>query len=79
MDIKAAKLDLIQKLMSVEKVSLLNKLRELIDKEMVVGYTVEGEPLTQDAYNKRLQAAEDQIAYGAYTSQEDIEDEAEKW
>ena len=79
MDIKATKLDLIQKLMSVEKVSLLNKISALIDKEMIVGYTVEGEPLTQDAYNKRLKAAESQIEYGAFTTQQDIEDEAEKW
>ena len=28
---------------------------------MIVGYTVEGKPLTKEAYNKRLQKAEEQI------------------
>lgn len=46
---------------------------------MVVGYTVKGEPLTKESYNKRLQTAEKQILAGEYLTQEDLEKESENW
>lgn len=79
MDIKTLKLNLIQKLMTIDKPSLLKKINALVDEEMVVGYTVDGDPLTQEEYNKRLQIAEEQLLSGKYTSQNDLEDEAENW
>jgi hypothetical protein len=39
MDIQATKLDLLQSILSLEKESLLLKIKELIDSEMIVGYT----------------------------------------
>ena len=79
MDLQAAKLDIIQKIMSVSRSSLLEKINNLLDKEMVVGYTVEGKPLTQESYNKRLQIAAKQVLSGEYTTQEDLEKESENW
>jgi len=46
---------------------------------MIVGYTVEGKPLTKEAYNKRLQKAEEQIKSGDCFTQEQIEKESENW
>lgn len=79
MDIQVTKLEVIQKIMSVKKASLLEKINKLIDKEAIVGYTVEGKPLTKESYNKRLQIAENQIRSGEYLTQEDLEKESETW
>jgi len=45
----------------------------------IIGYTVSGEPLTKEAYNKRLEEAERQIEAGNYLTQEEVEKEAENW
>lgn len=79
MDLEAAKLDVMQKIMNVSKVSLLEKIDLLLEKEMIVGYTIEGKPLTRELYNKRLQVAEKQLESGQFTSQEDLEKESENW
>jgi len=79
MGLKDTKLDVMQKLMSVSKTSLLDKVNNLLDQEMIVGYTVEGKPLTKESYNLRLQTAEKQILSGDYTTQEDLEKDSENW
>lgn len=79
MDIQAIKLDVMQKIMSVSTGSLLQKINNILDNEMVVAYTVEGKPLTKAMYNERLQSAEKQLQSGKYTTQEDLEKEAENW
>jgi hypothetical protein len=79
MDLQTAKLNVLLKIMSVTKPSLLDKISNLLDKEMVVGYTVNGEPLTKESYNKRLKEAEKQVKMGEYISQEDLEKESENW
>lgn len=79
MDIQATKIDLVQKLLAITEESLLIKINSLLDKKMIVGYTTDGKPLTQDSYNKRLLKAENQIKKGQYISQEDLEEESENW
>ena len=79
MDIQAIKLDVMQKIMGVSTGSLLEKINNILDNEMVVAYTVEGKPLTKAMYNERLQLAEQQLQSGEYTTQEDLEKEAENW
>ena len=79
MDLQVTKIDVLQKIMNVSKVSLLDKINDILDKEIIVGYTVEGELLTKESYNNRLFLAEKQIASGDSTSQEDLEKEVENW
>ena len=79
MDLQETKLGVMQKIMSVSKPSLLEKIDKLLEEEMVVGYTVEGKPLTKDQYNKRLQLAEEQLLSGEFITQEDLEKESENW
>ena len=78
-DLQAAKLNLVQKLLGGNNGPLLEKIEKMLEKEMVVGYTVEGKPLTKAAYDKRLAKAEKQIAAGKYTTQEDLEKESANW
>lgn len=79
MDLQETKLGVMQKIMGVSKPSLLEKIDKLLEEEMVVGYTVEGKPLTKDQYNKRLQLAEEQLLSGEFITQEDLEKESENW
>ena len=43
----------------------------ILDNEIIVGYSVEGKPLTKKEYNKRLEKAEAQIASGKFLTQEE--------
>ncbi len=79
MDLQAAKLDVMQKIMNVSTESLIAKVDKLLEEEMIVGYTVKGEPLTKKEYNLRLEKAEQQIASGDFITQEDLEKEVEGW
>lgn len=79
MDLQATKLDVIQKIMRVSAAPLLEKVNKLLEKEKIVGYTVEGKPLTKESYNARLRLAEKQIRTGEIIKQEDLEKEAESW
>jgi len=79
MDIQAAKLLLVEKILNVRTEEVIEKLNKILDKEMIVGYTTEGKPLTKKAYNKRLEKAEAQIASGNYLTQEELEKESENW
>lgn len=65
--------------MEVSKPSLLERIDKLLDDEMVVGYTVDGEPLTKELYNSRLKEAEHQLKIGEYLSQEELEKESGNW
>lgn len=79
MDIQTTKLNVVQKVLGVTNISLLEKINELLNEELTVGYTVSGEPLTAKEYNKRLEIAEEQIRNGNYISQEDLEEESDNW
>lgn len=79
MDLKTVKLGVMQKIMNVSTESLLEKIDNLLDEEMIVGYTTQGVPLTKKDYNLRLEKAEEQLARGEFISQEDLEKESESW
>jgi len=79
MNIQAAKINVVQKILTVETESIIEKINEILDKEMTVAYTIEGGALTKDAYNKRLQKAESQIESGDYFTQEELEKETKNW
>lgn len=79
MDLEATKLDVLQKIMNVSKVSLLEKIDKLLEEELIVGYTVDGQPLTKELYNDRLAKAEEQLRMGQYITQDDLEKESENW
>ena len=79
MGIQAVKLNVVKKILSLEQESVIKKIDEILDNEMVVGYTVDGKPLTQKAYNERIKLAENQLKNGQTISQEDLENESESW
>ena len=79
MSLQETKLNVMQKIMNVSQLSLLDKIDKLLEEEMIVGYTVNGNPLTKEAYDLRLLKAEEQLSKGDFISQEDLEKESDKW
>ena len=79
MDLQTNKIEVMQKIMNVSKASLLDKISNILDEEMIIGYTTDGKSLTKQQYNERLIAAEKQIESGDYITQEDLEKEIESW
>lgn len=61
---------------------LLNVVRAVVEsycENDVVAFTVEGKPLTKKQYDQELIDAEAEIERGEFTTQEDLEKEAESW
>lgn len=79
MSLQAAKLNILQRILAVDEASILDKIDALLEKEMTVGYTTDGKPLTKKQYNLRLERAEAQLKNGEIISQEDLEKESENW
>lgn len=81
MDIQATKLELIQYLLDSRKESFLLKMKELVsqDKSEAIGYTTDGEILTTELLNSKLERAENDYKGGRITSDEDLEKEIESW
>jgi hypothetical protein len=61
MDLQTAKINVMQKILNVSKTSILDKISNILDEEMTVGYTTDGSPLTKQQYNERLLLAEKQL------------------
>ena len=79
MGLQAVKLDVVKKILSLEQEAVIKKIEQILNNEMVVGYTVDGKPLTQKAYNERIESAEEQLKNGQTISQNDLEKESENW
>lgn len=74
MDISATKLELIELLLHTQKDRVLEKVREILENqnEEIVGYSVFGEPLSEDLYNKKLQKSEEALVDERIISQVDL-------
>ena len=82
MDIQTTKLELMQRILSSNKASLLAKLKSVNDNEQekeIVGYTIKGDPLTITSMNEKLQRGEEDIKAGRVTSDEDLTKEIDTW
>jgi hypothetical protein len=81
MDIQAEKLYLIEQLEKVQDVEVIRQLKKILgqENESVVGYRVSGEPISQKQLVKRVEDAESRIEAGHFTTQQDLEREAESW
>jgi hypothetical protein len=79
MNIQTVKIDLVQKLLTVKSEEVLNKINRILDKEVIVAYTVDGKSLTQEQYNKSLREAEKEIDAGDFITQEELEKKSAEW
>ncbi|MCK5138140.1 MAG: hypothetical protein KAR19_20325 [Bacteroidales bacterium] len=58
---------------------MVDAMRKEYEEPDVVGYEVDGTPITQEDLKKRVKAASARVKAGHYTTQEDLEKEMESW
>ena len=58
---------------------MVDAMRKEYEEPDVVGYEVDGTPITQEELKKRVKAASARVKAGHYTTQEDLEKEMESW
>jgi len=58
---------------------MVDAMRKEYEEPDVVGYEVDGTPITQEDLKKRVKAASTRVKAGHYTTQEDLEKEMESW
>ena len=60
--------------------NMINVLMEAYgDESVIIGYAIDGAPITRKDLKKRVEKAESQIAKGDYISHEDLEKESANW
>jgi len=79
MTIEQRKIELVAMLVKVRSESLIEQMEKLLKKEMIVGYTTAGEPLTLKQYQNRMELAKKQVAEGKVTSHSDLKKKIKKW
>lgn len=81
MDTRGIKLDLIQWLANLQDVKILQQIASLKETQSNEGqnYVVPGDPMTKDELVIRIQAAQNRIQNGQFTTMEDLEKEMEEW
>ena len=73
---------LAQYILTNAKESLLAKLKAVIEKEEknnVVAYNIEGEPLTLEQYQNELNEAENEIDRGEFLTSDQLDKEITSW
>lgn len=79
MGLEAKKMDLVQKLLNIKRESVLKKVEKVLEEEVVVAYSVTGEPLTKSEYISEVKEAEKEIEDGEYLTHEQVLAETKKW
>lgn len=74
MDISTTKLELIAMIIGTKDDFVLERVRTILEKQdpKIVGYSVVGEPLSEELYNQKLQRAEENYKLGNFISHEDL-------
>jgi hypothetical protein len=81
MDIQAEKLHLIEELTRVQDIHIIEQIKELLKQKNnpIVGFEIDGNPITRKQLIKRIEEAETRIDNGEYITQQDLEKESENW
>ncbi|MFM9839338.1 MAG: hypothetical protein ACKVOQ_13805 [Cyclobacteriaceae bacterium] len=81
MDIQLEKLHLIEKLTQIEDIDIIKQVKELLNQKgnQVVGYRMDGSPVTKKQLIKRIEEADARIDSGEYITQEELEKESQNW
>lgn len=65
----------------IEDVDIIEQVKELLNQKSnpVVGYGINGAPITRKQLIKRISEAEERIDKGEYITQEELEKESQNW
>lgn len=78
--LKATKYELIQEIMAISDNALLAKLKDVLKQEKndIVAYTVDGQPLTEKDYIEMITTAADEAKKGNYITQDEVDKSIEE-
>lgn len=79
MSIEAIKIDLAKQLFNVNKKTVLEQIRKILENEKTDSFTIDGVQLTIAEYNKELDKAEKEIKDGKTLSTEELSKEIKSW
>ena len=79
MDIDSAKINLVQKILNIQKASILEEINKFLDEGNINAYSSEGKPLDREAYIKSIDKSRQEVHLGKLSSQEEIEKRSENW
>jgi hypothetical protein len=79
MNIETLKIDLAKQLFTINEKSVLEQIKSILEKKVVVAYSTDGKPLTVQAYNKALEKAEQDILKGKLTDAATLKKEVKSW
>lgn len=79
MSIEAIKIDLAKQLFNVNKKTVLEQIRKILENEKTDSFTIDGVQLTIAEYNKELDKAEKEIKEGKTLSTEELAKEIKSW
>ncbi|WP_420582202.1 hypothetical protein [Reichenbachiella sp.] len=80
MDLQAEKYALIEELMKVEDIKIVKDIKSILqNRKTVLGYDPDGKAVTSSKLRSDVLAAKQRINSGQFTTQEDLESEAENW
>lgn len=79
MNIETTKIDLAKQLFNINKASVLERIKKILDNEEIVAYTVDGKPLSRTAYIKAIKQAEKEIENGDYITHAQLLENRKTW
>jgi predicted ATP-dependent serine protease len=79
MSLEAIKIDLAKQLFNVNKKTVLEQIRKILENEKTDSFTIDGLQLTIAEYNKELEKAEKEIKEGKTLSTEELAKEIKSW
>ncbi|PJB14293.1 MAG: hypothetical protein CO118_09310 [Flavobacteriales bacterium CG_4_9_14_3_um_filter_32_8] len=79
MNLESLKIDLAKQLFSINEKSVLEQIKSILERKVIVAYSTDGKPLTVRAYNKALEKAEQDVVKGKLTDSVSLRKEVESW
>lgn len=79
MNLESLKIDLTKQLFNIDKITVLEKIKAILDKEEIVAYTVDGIPLSRESYIKAVKDSEDDMDNGHFLTADQLLENVKKW
>lgn len=79
MSIETLKIDLAKQLFNINEKSVLEQIKNILEKKAIVAYSTDGKPLTVQSYNKALEKAEQDLLKGKVTDSKNLKNEVKSW
>ncbi|OFY99892.1 MAG: hypothetical protein A3K10_05925 [Bacteroidetes bacterium RIFCSPLOWO2_12_FULL_31_6] len=79
MNLESLKIDLAKQLFSINEKSVLEQIKSILERKVIVAYSTDGKHLTVQSYNKALEKAEQDVVKGKLTDSVTLRKEVESW